>query len=115
MHFSSKERRHPMFIGVSEGHDRRYEVIQRSDDYLVRIRDLDTGALEESGSKLFRTAAVAFAYAELSAAFDHYASGRIAGKDVTELKNAALVGFRGVGLGHTTKAATSAPSRALPR
>ena len=27
----------------------------------------------------------------------------------------ALVGFRGVGLGHTTKAATSAPSRALPR
>src|SRR5215211_4490219 len=27
----------------------------------------------------------------------------------------ALVGFRGAGLGHTTKAATSAPSRALPR
>jgi hypothetical protein len=76
-----------MLIGVSEGHDRRYEVIQRSDDYLVRIRDLDTGAIEESGSKLFRTAAVAFAYAELSAAFDHYASGRIAGEDVTELKH----------------------------
>jgi hypothetical protein len=26
------------------------------DDYLVRMRDLDTGALEESDSKLFRTA-----------------------------------------------------------
>src|SRR3954447_9079499 len=31
------------------------------------------------------------------------------------IKNLALVGLRGVGLGHTTKAATSAASRALPR
>ena len=56
-----------MLIGVSEGQGWRYEVIERPDDYLVRMRDLDTGALEESDSKLFRTAAVAFAYADLSA------------------------------------------------
>jgi hypothetical protein len=35
--------------------------------------------------------------------------------EVCGQKFLALVGFRGVGLGHTTKAATSAPSRALPR
>src|SRR3954454_13582226 len=58
-----------MLIGASEGQGWRYEVIERPDDYLVRMRDLDTGALEESDGKLFRTAAVAFAYAELSAAF----------------------------------------------
>src|SRR5215217_1174140 len=34
---------------------------------------------------------------------------------VEDLSVEALVGFRGAGLGHTTKAATSAPSRALPR
>jgi hypothetical protein len=58
--------RRAVLIGVSEGQGWRYEVVERPDDYLVRMRDLDTGALEESDSKLFRTAAVAFAYADLS-------------------------------------------------
>ena len=30
-----------MLIGVSEGQGWRYEVIERRDDYLVRMRDLD--------------------------------------------------------------------------
>jgi hypothetical protein len=77
-----------VLIGVSEGRGWRYEVVERPDDYLVRMRDLDTGALEESDSKLFRTAAVAFAYADLSAAFDRYAAGRMAGEDVAELERA---------------------------
>jgi hypothetical protein len=76
-----------MLIGTSEGEGWRYEVIERSEDYLVRMRDLDTGAIEESDGKLFRTAAVAFAYAELSAAFDRYASARMAGEDVTKLEH----------------------------
>jgi len=77
-----------VLIGVSEGQGWRYEVVERPDDYLVRMRDLDTGALEESDSKLFRTAAVAFAYAELSAASDRYAAAQIAGEDVSELERA---------------------------
>jgi hypothetical protein len=77
-----------MLIGVSEGQGWRYEVIERLDDYLVRVRDLDTGALEDSDSKLFRTATVAFAYAELSAAFDRYAAAQMAGEDVAELEHA---------------------------
>ena len=77
-----------MLIGVSEGQGWRYEVVERPDDYLVRMRDLDTGTLEESDSKLFRTAAVAFAYAELSAAFDRYAGARMAGEDGAALERA---------------------------
>jgi hypothetical protein len=73
-------------LGSPEGQGWRYEVIERPDDYLVRMRDLDTGALEESDSKLFRTAAVAFAYADLSAAFDRYAAARMVGEDVSELE-----------------------------
>src|SRR5215213_7992670 len=75
-------------LGSPEGQGWRYEVIECPDTYLVRMRDLDTGALEESDSKLFRTAAVAFAYAELSAAFDRYAAARMAGEDVAALERA---------------------------
>src|SRR3954470_19458202 len=77
-----------MLIGAAEGRGWRYEVVQRPDDYLVRMRDLDTGAIENSDSRHFRTAAVAFAYAELSAAFDRYAAARMAGEDVAELEHA---------------------------
>jgi hypothetical protein len=75
-----------VLIGVSEGQGWRYEVVERPDDFLVRMRDLDTGTLEESDSKLFRTAAVAFAYADLSALFDRYAAARMTGEDATELE-----------------------------
>jgi hypothetical protein len=69
----------PMMIGVSEGQGWRYEVDEAADGYLVRMRDLATGAVEIGEARLFRTAAVAFAYAELSAAFDRYAAARIDG------------------------------------
>jgi hypothetical protein len=68
-----------MLIGASEGQGWRYEVIERPDDYLVRMCDLDTGALEESDGKLFRTAAVAF---------DRYAAARMAGEGTAELERA---------------------------
>ena len=67
-----------MFIGASEGHGFRYEVIEDGEGFLVRMRDLATGAVEEDETRMYRTAAVAFAYAELSAAFDRYAAARVA-------------------------------------
>jgi hypothetical protein len=69
-----------MIIGASEGHGFRYEIVDHEAGYLVHMRDLDSGAVQEADAKVFRTAAVAFAYAELSAAFDRYASARMAGE-----------------------------------
>ncbi len=69
-----------MLIGASEGHGFRYEVIEWTDGYLVHMRDLDTGLVEESDAKVFRTAAVALRYAEMSAAFDRLAAARIVGE-----------------------------------
>jgi hypothetical protein len=69
-----------MLIGVSEGQCFRYEILAQADGYCVHMRDLDTGAVEDTDVKVFRTAAVAFAYAEMSAAFDRYAAARIAGE-----------------------------------
>ena len=66
-----------MFIGASEGHAFRYEIIEDSEGFLVRMRDLATGEVEEDETRMYRTAAVAFAYAELSAAFDRYAAARV--------------------------------------
>lgn len=76
-----------MLIAMSEGQGWRYEVVDRSEGYLVVSRDLDTGALEPEEAMLFRTAPVAFAFAELSAAFDRLASARIAGEDTGELSD----------------------------
>ncbi len=53
-----------MFIGASEGQVWRYEVTEDPDGFLVSQRDLSTGEIEADESRLFRTAAVAFAYAE---------------------------------------------------
>jgi hypothetical protein len=69
-----------MLIGASEGHGFRYEVIECTDGYLVHVRDLDNGRLEEGDAKVFRTAAVALRYADMSAAFDRLAAARIAGE-----------------------------------
>ena len=65
-----------MLVAASEGQGFRYEVVERTEGYLVRSRCLDSGAVDDAESKLFRTAAVAFRYAEMSAAFDRYASAR---------------------------------------
>ena len=66
-----------MLVAASEGQGFRYEVVERTEGYLVRSRCLDSGAVDDAESKLFRTAAVAFRYAEMSAAFDRFASAEI--------------------------------------
>ena len=70
-----------MLVAASEGQGFRYEVVERTEGYLVRSRCLDSGAVDESESKLFRTAPVAFRYAEMSASFDRYAASRMAGEE----------------------------------
>jgi len=59
-----------MLLAACEGRHSRYEVCEHSDGYLVQMRDLETGDLDEEFATLFRTMPVAFAYAEMSAAFD---------------------------------------------
>jgi hypothetical protein len=76
-----------MLIATSEGQGWRYEVVDRAEGYLVVPRDLDTGAVEPESGMLFRTAPVAFAFADLSAAFDRLASARMAGEDTHELSD----------------------------
>jgi hypothetical protein len=76
-----------MLIAMSEGRGWRYEVVDRAEGFLVVSRDLDTGAVEPEGGMLFRTAPVAFAFADLSAAFDRLASAQMAGEDTEELSD----------------------------
>ena len=66
-----------MFLSASEGRHWRYEVCEHSDGYLVQMRDLDTGELDDEFATVFRTLPVAFAYAEMSAAFDRFAAAEI--------------------------------------
>ena len=61
-----------MFLAISEGWHWRYEVCEHADGYLVQMRDLQTGDLDEEFSTIFRTMPVAFAYAEMSAAYERY-------------------------------------------
>ncbi len=74
-----------MIIGETEGNGWRYEIIERTEGFLVRMRDIDTGEVERRDSRIFRTAPVAFAYIELSAAFERYAVARIHGDETNEL------------------------------
>jgi hypothetical protein len=66
-----------MLMSASEGRHWRYEVCEHSDGYLVQMRDLDTGELNDEFATVFRTLPVAFAYAEMSAAFDRFAAAEI--------------------------------------
>ena len=61
-----------MFLAISEGWHWRYEVCEHADGYLVQMRDLQTGDLDEDFSTVFRTMPVAFAYAEMSAAYERH-------------------------------------------
>ncbi len=70
-----------LLMAASEGQHWRYEVCEHSDGYLVQMRDLDTGELDGEFATIFRTMPVAFAFAEMSAAFDRFAAA--------ELENAA--------------------------
>lgn len=63
-----------MLFTASEGRHWRYEVCEHADGYLVQMRDLETGDLDEEFATIFRTLPVAFAYAEMSAAFERYAA-----------------------------------------
>jgi hypothetical protein len=66
-----------MLLAASEGRHWRYEVCEHADGYLVQMRDLETGDLDEEFSTIFRTLPVAFAYAEMSAAYERYAASEM--------------------------------------
>jgi hypothetical protein len=66
-----------MLLAASEGRHWRYEVCEHSDGYLVQMRDLETGDLDEDFSTICRTMPVAFAYAELSAALERHAAAEL--------------------------------------
>lgn len=70
-----------MLLAVCEGRHSRYEVCEHSDGYLVQMRDLATGDLDDDFATLFRTMPVAFAYAEMSAALDICAAAELAGRE----------------------------------
>jgi hypothetical protein len=66
-----------MLLTASEGRHWRYEVCEHADGYLVQMRDLETGDLDEEFSTIFRTLPVAFAYAEMSAAYERFAASEL--------------------------------------
>jgi transcriptional/translational regulatory protein YebC/TACO1 len=66
-----------MLLAASEGRHWRYEVCEHADGYIVQMRDLETGDLDDEFSTIFRTMPVAFAYAEMSAAYERYAASEI--------------------------------------
>ncbi len=75
-----------MLFSASEGRHWRYEVCEHSDGYLVQMRDLETGDLDEEFSTVFRTMPVAFAYAEMSAAFERYAAAELESVDDEQIE-----------------------------
>jgi hypothetical protein len=66
-----------MLLAASEGRHWRYEVCEHPDGYLVQMRDLVTGELDDEFTTIFRTMPVAFAYAEMSAAFERFAAAEL--------------------------------------
>ncbi len=66
-----------MLLAACEGRHWRYEVCEHSDGYVVQMRDLHTGELDDEFATVFRTLPVAFAYAEMSAAFERYAAAEL--------------------------------------
>ena len=76
-----------MFLSASEGRHWRYEVCEHADGYLVQMRDLATGELDDEFATVFRTMPVAFAYAEMSAAFDRFAAAEA--EDAADAETAA--------------------------
>ncbi|GJD49099.1 hypothetical protein OPKNFCMD_1829 [Methylobacterium crusticola] len=63
-----------MILAACEGLHWQYEIVEHADGYVVQMRDLDTGDLDADFVTVFRTMPVAFAYAEMSAAFDRFAA-----------------------------------------
>ena len=81
-----------MFLSASEGRHWRYEVCEHSDGYLVQMRDLETGDIDEQFATVFRTMPVAFAYAEMSAAFDRFAAAEA--EDAADAETASELEIR---------------------
>ena len=75
-----------MLLTASEGRHWRYEVCEHSDGYLVQMRDVLTGELDDDFATVFRTLPVAFAYAEMSAAYERYAAAELEDEDVLDLR-----------------------------
>jgi hypothetical protein len=75
-----------MLLAASEGRHWRYEVCEHSDGYLVQMRDLETGDLDEEFSTIFRTMPVAFAYAEMSAAYERFAAAELDAVDEDQIE-----------------------------
>jgi hypothetical protein len=61
-----------MILAACEGRHWQYEIVEHADGYVVRMRDLESGDLDDDGVTVFRTMPVAFAFAEMSAAFDRF-------------------------------------------
>jgi hypothetical protein len=66
-----------MMIASTEGRDRCYEVIVQSDGFLVQARERDSGRIDPDETTLFRTSPAAFAYVDMVAAADRFASARL--------------------------------------
>jgi hypothetical protein len=75
-----------MLLAASEGRHWCYEVCEHVDGYIVQMRDLETGDLDEEFSTLFRTMPVAFAYAEMSAAFERFAAAEMGAGDDEQIE-----------------------------
>ena len=96
-----------MLFTVSEGRRWRYGVCEHSDGYLVQMRDLESGELEDEFATIFRTMPVAFAFAEMSAAFGRFASAELENVEVEEIafeleeseRNWVAIQVRGAGRG----------------
>lgn len=71
-----------MLIGAYEGEVLRFEVVESAGGFLVRSRDVATGAVEGMDAIVFRTATVAFRFAELAAAVDRLNEAQESGADV---------------------------------
>ncbi|ACL59444.1 hypothetical protein [Methylobacterium nodulans] len=70
-----------MILAACEGRHWQYEIAEHADGYAVRMRDLYTGDVDDDFVTIFRTMPVALAYAQMSAAFDRFASGDEADED----------------------------------
>src|SRR4051794_25718918 len=112
-----------MLIASTEGRGWCYEVIVQSDGFLVQARDLDTGELADDDTTLFRTAPVAMAYADMSAAADRFAAANLADDEDEDLASEfelersrfaairARFGDDGVGAGELNRRRASGPRR----
>ena len=63
-----------MILAACEGRQWQYEIADHAEGYVVLMRDLATGDVDAEFVTVFRTMPVALAFAQMSAAFDRFAS-----------------------------------------